>query len=153
MFLENYRFEKDDFFICTDKTLLDFEVIHGYLKRSYWSENIPLGIVKNAAKHSVTFGIYTFENVQVGYCRVVTDQSSFAYLADVFVLEQHRGLGLSKFLMECIMGIPEFKNLRTWLLATNDAHGLYRQFGFDAPKFPEKIMQISRPDLYINMGE
>jgi hypothetical protein len=75
MFLENYRFEKEDYFISTDKNLLDFEVIHGYLKRSYWSENIPLEIVKNAAKHSVAFGIYTPQNTQVGYCRVVTDQS------------------------------------------------------------------------------
>ena len=107
---------------------------------------------KSSKIHSVTFGIYTSESNQAGYCRVVTDQSSFAYLADVFVLEEHRGKGLSKFLMKCIMGIPEFKNLQSWLLATNDAHELYRQFGFDAPKFPEKIMQISRPDLYKNMG-
>ena len=153
MYLEKYTFSKGEYFISTNKSHLDFDVIHGYLVRSYWSENIPLDIVKNAAKHSVTFGIYTNENHQVGYCRVVTDQSSFAYLADVFVLEEHRGKGLSKFLMECVMGIPEFKNLRTWLLATNDAHGLYRQFGFDSPKFPEKIMQISRPGLYLNMND
>jgi GNAT superfamily N-acetyltransferase len=151
MFLENYRFEKGNFFVSTDKNLLDFDVIHGYLKRSYWSENIPLEIVKNAAKHSITFGIYTYENAQVGYCRVVSDQSTFAYLCDVFVLEEYRGLGLSKFLMECIMGLPEFQNLRGWFLATNDAHGLYRQFGFDAPKFPEKLMQISKPDIYKNL--
>lgn len=84
----------------------------------------------------------------LGYYRVVTDQSSFAYLLDVFVLEEHRGIGLLRFLMECIMGFPEFKNLIICSLATNDAHVLYRQFGFDAPWSPEIIMQISRPDLY-----
>lgn len=152
MFLENYRFETEQYFISTDKSLLDFDIIHAYLKRSYWSENIPRSIVENAAKHSVTFGIYDCQSLQVGYCRVITDQSSFAYLADIFVLETHRGKGLSKFLMESVLHIPEFENLRTWLLATNDAHGLYRQFGFEAPKFPEKIMQISRPDIYKNMS-
>ena len=151
MFLENYTFEKGEYFISTDKKLIDFDVVHGYLSRSYWSENIPMDIVKNAAKHSVTFGIYLKPNQQIGYARVVTDQATFGYLADVFVLEEFRGNGLSKFLMECIMSIPEFKNLRTWLLATKDAHELYKKFGFNSPKFPDRIMQISRPDIYKEM--
>ena len=153
MFLEKYTFEKGDFMISTDKSLLDFDVIHGYLKRSYWSEEIPLEIVKNAAKHSITFGIYKKPRTQVGYARLVTDQATFAYLADVFVLEDYRGLGLSKFLMECIKGISEFENLRSWLLATRDAHELYRQFGFENPKFPENIMQISNPDIYKDLNK
>jgi hypothetical protein len=151
MFLENYTFEKGEYFISTDKKLIDFDVVHGYLSRSYWSENIPMDIVKNAAKHSVTFGIYLMPNQQIGYARVVTDQATFGYLADVFVLEEFRGNGLSKFLMESIMSIPEFKNLRTWLLATKDAHELYKKFGFNSPKFPDRIMQISRPDIYNEM--
>ena len=152
MFLENYTFEKGECFISTDKKLIDFDVVHSYLSGSYWSENIPMEIVKNAAKHSVTFGIYLRTNQQIGYARVVTDQATFAYLADVFVLEEFRGNGLSKFLMECIMSIPEFKNLRTWLLATKDAHELYKKFGFNSPKFPDRIMQISRPDIYKEMS-
>lgn len=147
--MKTYQFNKGAYQISTDKSLLDFEVIHNFLKTSYWSENIPMEIVRSAAQHSLAFGIY-LENHQVGYARIISDFTTFAYLADVFVLESERNKGLSKWLMECVMSIPELQGLRRWSLATRDAHGLYAQFGFSPLKTPESFMEIARPDIYKN---
>ena len=142
-----YEYKKDQYTISTDKTKLQFDVIHGFLSTSYWSPNVPMEIVKRAAKNSMTFGIYKDEK-QVGYARIISDCATFAYLADVFVLESERGKGISKWLMECITQLPDLQKLRRWMLATRDAHGLYTQFGFTPLDNPEAMMQIARPNIY-----
>jgi GNAT superfamily N-acetyltransferase len=143
-----YEFQKGEYVISTDKSKLKFNVIHEFLTNSYWSPNIPMEIVKRAAENSITFGIYK-GSAQVGYARVISDCATFAYLADVFVLESERGKGLSKWLMKCIMQLPDLQGLRRWMLATRDAHELYVQFGFTAVDNPEILMQIVVKDIYI----
>ncbi len=137
-----YEFQKDNFIISTDKSKLDIELIHNYLSQaSYWAENIPREIVEHSVQNSLTFGIYYHQN-QVGFARVITDFATYGYLGDVFVLEIHRGKGLSKWLMDCIFNqIPELQGFRRWSLATADAHGLYEQFGFTALSRPERMME------------
>src|SRR6188768_3947910 len=117
--------------ISTDTARLDFAVIHAYLTRSYWSPGIPLATVEKAARNSLCFGVYeTSTGAQVGFARVVTDHATFAYLCDVYVLEEHRGHGLGKLLMRAVMAHPALTGARRAMLGTRDAHGLYRQFGF-----------------------
>ncbi len=137
-----YEEEKNDFLISTDKTKLDIAVIHNYLgKESYWAKNIPIKVVKKSIKGSCCFGLYK-NNIQIGFARVVTDHATFGYIADVFILEEYRGKGLSKWLMETIMIHPDLQGLRRWMLATKDAHGLYAQFGFLPLDKPERIMGL-----------
>jgi GNAT superfamily N-acetyltransferase len=148
----SHEFRKDGYIISTDKELLQFDVIHHFLKTSYWSPEIPMDVVKRAATGSIAFGIYKESGEQIGYARVISDFATFAYLADVFVLESERGKGLSKWLMECIRQLPELQNLRRWMLATRDAHGLYAQFGFTPLDNPDIMMQIARPNIYVEMN-
>jgi N-acetylglutamate synthase-like GNAT family acetyltransferase len=128
--------------------LLDIDVIHGFLSRSYWSEGIPRKVLQRGIKKSLSFGVYE-SGRQVGFARVISDYATFAYLADVFVLEAQRGKGLGKRLMEVIMSHPKLQRLRTWHLVTRDAHGLYQQFGFSALQSPSRHMKISIPGIYI----
>lgn len=139
--------ENEGYLIDTKKDKLQTDVIHGYLKRSYWSENIPKSIVEKSIKHSFCFGVYQAHN-QVGFARLITDYTTYAYLADVFILEQHRGKGLSKWLMYMIVNHPQLQGLRRWGLSTADAHSLYTQFGFSALKKPEVHMERHFPDIY-----
>src|SRR6185369_16005467 len=111
----------DGFMISDDKTKLQPDVIHHFLRNSYWAKDIPLEVVKRSIENSVCFGVYS-GNKQVGFARVVSDLATFAYLADVFILEEYRGKGLSKRLMEYIMEYPQLQGLRRWMLATRDAH-------------------------------
>jgi GNAT superfamily N-acetyltransferase len=134
--------------VSTDDARLDLDVIHGYLERSYWAEGIPRETVERSLRHSLNFGLYE-DKQQIGFARVVTDRATYAYLADVFVLETHRGHGLSKLLMEAVMSHPDLQGLRRFSLATRDAHGLYRQFGFAALAAPERFMEIAHPGLYL----
>jgi GNAT superfamily N-acetyltransferase len=134
------------FRVSTDRRRLDLDVIHGFLSRSYWAEGIPRDVVERSIGNSLPFGVYD-EDRQVGFARVVTDRATFAYVADVFVLEEYRGRGLSKWLMECILAHPELQELRRWQLSTRDAHGLYARYGFTAPE-PGNLMEIRRRDLY-----
>jgi GNAT superfamily N-acetyltransferase len=136
------------FLISTDPARLDLAVIHGFLTTAYWARGIPLATVRAAIEHSLPFGLYEGAQ-QVGFARVITDSTTFAYLADVFVLESHRGQGLARWLVECILAHPDLQGLRRWLLATRDAHGLYRQVGFRDLAAPERFMEITRPDLYL----
>lgn len=139
---------KDDLLISTDKTKLDVALIHHYLcTESYWAKNIPIALVEKSIAGSFCFGIY-HQEAQVGFARVITDHATFAYLADVFVLESYRGKGLSKWLMETIIGHPELQGLRRWLLATRDAHGLYAQYGFVPLDKPERIMGMKPFEEY-----
>ena len=136
-----------DLLITDDKSLLDLDVIHGFLKASYWSEDIPRNLLQRAIDHSIAVGLYR-AGKQVGFARVVTDRATFAYLADVFILESHRGRGLSKQLMRVVMSHPELRSVRRWHLVTRDAHGLYRQFGFSELKGASRHMEIHVSDAY-----
>jgi hypothetical protein len=126
---------------------LDLDVVHGFLTRSYWAEGIPRRTVERAIAHSIPFGLYErMEGPasglhQVGFARVVSDHATFAYLADVFVLETHRGQGLGAWLIECILDHPELQSLRRWILATRDAHSLYRRFGWAPLVSPDRFME------------
>lgn len=135
-------------FISTDKSLLQLETIHSVLKNSYWAKNIPLEILKRSIENSICFGVY-IEKEQIGFCRVITDKATFAYLADVFIVEDHKGKGYSKLLMKEVMSHPELQGLRKFLLGTADAHGLYRQFGFKELAKPERMMEITFKDIYL----
>jgi len=133
--------------VDTDPTRLDLELVHGFLTRSYWSPGIPLETVRAAIEGSLCFGMYEGGR-QIGFARLVTDRATFAYLADVFVLETHRGRGLSKLLMAAVVAHPDVQGLRRWLLASRDAHGLYRQFGFQPLANPDVFMERHDPDVY-----
>ena len=133
--------------ISDDKARLDTDLIHGFLKGSYWSPGVPRAIVERAIRESLCFGVYRGAE-QVGFARVVTDKATFAYLGDVFILDAHRGQGLSKRLMAMIAAHPDLQGQRRFMLATKDAHGLYEQFGFRALGSPSTYMEILRPDVY-----
>jgi GNAT superfamily N-acetyltransferase len=134
--------------ISTDTHRLNVGVIHNFLaEESYWSPGIPLGIVERAIQNSLCFGVY-HQTAQVGFARVVTDKSTFALLADLFILSAHRGKGLSKWLMRCVVGHEDLQGLRRLLLLTSDAHGLYRQFGFQELGNPSRFMEVLRQDIY-----
>lgn len=136
------------FSISTDEEKLDIKMIHHYLSNSYWAKNIPMETIKKSIEHSLCFGLY-FVNKQVGFARVITDYTSFAYLADVFVLESEQGKGLGKWLIKEIMDYPSLQGMRKWLLATEDAHGLYKQYGFSPLKNPDSIMEIRIDNIYL----
>lgn len=139
----NTSLEYNGYLITTDKSLLKPEQIHNWLaNESYWAQQIAFETVKTAFDHSFTIGILKGDE-QVGYARLITDYAVFAYLADVFVKESHRGQGLSKKMLEFILGLDWVKNLRRIMLATMDAHGLYEQFGFTEPKFPKRLMELN----------
>ena len=137
----------DPITISTDPTRLDLDVIHGFLKTAYWCEGLPREVSERAIRHSLCFGLYDAGR-QVGFARVITDRATYAYLADVFVLESHRGRGLSKRLMQAIVAHPDLQGLRRWSLLTRDAHGLYAQFGFRQLSQPERHMERFDPDVY-----
>jgi GNAT superfamily N-acetyltransferase len=137
--------------ISTDPSRLDRETIHGYLVNSYWAKGIPREVVDRSIDHSVSFGLYEGRR-QVAFARVITDRATYAYLADVFVLETHRGKGLGKWLVEVILGHPELSGLRRWSLVTRDAHGLYSPFGFTPLSNPERYMEIVDPGVYRQDG-
>lgn len=140
---------RGEFVISTDRSRLDVEAVHRFLStESYWSPGIPLEVVRRAIEHSLAFGVYR-GGEQVGFARVVTDYTTFAYLADVFILASQRGQGLSKWLMEAIQSHPDLQGLRRWMLATRDAHGLYAQHGFTPLKVPERFMERHDPDVYL----
>jgi GNAT superfamily N-acetyltransferase len=135
---------ESSFIISTDKEKLDPSVIHQFLTNSYWATGISLERVEKRIDNSLCFGVYAGEK-QVGFARLITDYDSFAYLADVFILEEYRGIGLSKQLMATILAHPEVQGLRRWVLATRDAHGLYKQFGFNELERPMVWMEKFNP--------
>ncbi|MBU2893494.1 GNAT family N-acetyltransferase [Colwellia sp. D2M02] len=127
------------------------DAVHSYLSRSYWAKNIPKSVVKTAIENSLCFAVLAIiqgKSTQVGFARMITDYATVAYLADVYILEEHRGQGLSKKLMAEIIQHPKLQGLRRMLLATSDAHGLYQQFGFKALASPEIFMELWTPNIY-----
>jgi len=139
----------NEILISTDKSLLQLDVIHNELKNSYWAKDIPIEIVERSITNSLCFGVY-LRNVQIGFCRVITDKATFAYLADVFIVNDQRGKGYSKLLMKHVMEHPDLQGLRKFLLGTADAHELYRQFGFKELAKPERMMEITIINIYQN---
>jgi GNAT superfamily N-acetyltransferase len=134
--------------LATGFERMDFEAVHACLARSYWSPGVARALVERAAANSMCFGLFHERDGQVAYARVLSDKTTFAYLADVFVLESHRGKGLSKALVQAIQADPDLQGLRRFLLATRDAHGLYAQFGFTPIAAPDRLMEIVRPIVY-----
>jgi len=126
---------RGEFEISTDPSRLDLDAVHGYLTRSYWATGIAREKVERSIEGSIPFGVYRIGPVEaqslVGFARVVTDRATFAWLGDVFILEEFQGRGLGKWLVECVIAHPELQGLRRFLLATRDAHGLYAQYGFE----------------------
>jgi len=138
-----------EFTISTDKSRLDVALIREFLAtQSYWARGIPIETVRRSIEHALCFGVYAADGRQAGFARVVTDHCTFAWLSDVFVLPEFRGRGISKRLMEVIVAHPDLQGLRRVLLATNDAHGLYAQFGFNPPANPERFLERYEPDPY-----
>jgi GNAT superfamily N-acetyltransferase len=137
-----------EFCISTDPTRLDLDVIHGFLTNCYWAKGIPRTLVARSIENSLCFGVYDAAGSQVGFARVISDFATFAYVADVFILESHRGQGLGAGLMERIKQHPSLQGLRRWNLSTKDAHELYAQYGFVPLKWPERYMEIFRPNMY-----
>lgn len=127
---------------------LDLNLIHSFLTKSYWAKGIPKEVVAKSIAHSLCFGAYDEDDNQVGFARVVTDRATFAYLADVFVLETHRGQGISRMIMDAYGNHPDLQGLRRHILATSDAHGLYKKYGFEPIAQPEIWMQKHDPEVY-----
>ena len=140
--------KKVNYLVSTDKSKLDIPVIHNFLTNCYWAKGIPLETVVKSIENSDCFGVYDSGKL-VGFARVISDRATIGYLGDVFILESHRGRGLSKWLMECIMKYPDFIGFRRWILLTKDAHELYRKFGYKNIESPEKYMEITAPDFYL----
>jgi GNAT superfamily N-acetyltransferase len=137
--------------VDSDPERLDVAVVHGFLTDSYWAKGIPVETVRRSIRNSLCFGLYEGSR-QIGFARVVTDRATFAYLADVFVLESHRGRGLAKLLMDAVVAHPELQGLRRWMLATRDAHAIYAQYGFTPLPAPEVFMQLHDPGVYSRGG-
>ena len=141
------EWRRDGYTVSTDPSRIDLDVVHGFLSTCYWAEGIPRDVVARSIEHALCFGLYLGDR-QIGFARVITDRATFAYLSDVFVLEEERGKGLSKFLLECVHAHPELQGLRRWLLVTRDAQGLYEKFGWRVTPEPNKHMEILRRDIY-----
>lgn len=137
--------------IDTDRSRLDIALIHEFLTRSYWAKGIPADVVRKSIENSLCFGAYDGDRM-VGFARIITDFATFAYLADVFVIESHRGRGVSVRLMEAIIAHADLQGLRRWTLATRDAHGLYEKFGFRPLASPERFMERHDPGVYERRG-
>lgn len=143
-----YETQIDTYLFSNDKLKLQVNVIHNYLaNESYWAKNIPLATVKKAIKGSLCFAVYD-NTVQIGFCRIITDNATFAYLADVFILETYRGKGLGKQFMQFVLNYSKLKKLRRFMLATKDAHTLYTKFGFTPLSTPNRFMEIKPFESY-----
>jgi GNAT superfamily N-acetyltransferase len=161
------------FVISTDRSRLDVDLIHEFLTNCYWAKGIARDVVERSIENSLCFGIYDQSDrkspllpkpgrsgapavidgsTQVGFARIISDFATIAYLGDVFVLESHRGRGLGKWMMECIVQHPALQKLRRWILLTRDAHGLYQQFGFTPIAAPDRFMELHNPKVY-EIGE
>ena len=146
-FFMHIGWKQNNLIVTTDPGRQDVDAIHAFLTHAYWCEGIPRETVERAVKHSLCFGLFD-DAAQVGLARVVTDSATFAYLCDVYVLESHRGHGLGKWLVECVMAHPQLQGLRRFNLATRDAHQLYARFGFQPLREPATQLERHKPDIY-----
>ena len=142
-----YEVTRGDYVVSADRTRLDIDAIYAFLTQSYWAKGISHESVTAAIERSLSLGLYHLDT-QVGFARAITDYVTFAYLADVYVEEAHRGRGLSKLLLEAVLAHPQLQRLRRWMLGTRDAHGLYAQFGFIPLEEPKRWMELANPDAY-----
>jgi len=146
--MQSREYQQAEYTISTDNFRLELPVIHQYLSEvSYWAQGRTLEMIRTAIEHSLCFGVYTATGNQVGFARVVTDYATFAWLCDVFILDSYQGQGLGKWLVAIIIAYPELQGLKRFLLATRDAHELYRQYGgFQELKTPERWMERVKGD-------
>jgi ribosomal protein S18 acetylase RimI-like enzyme len=149
--MDEFKREKGAYEISTDPGLIDFEAVHSYLRRSYWAEGIPKEILRKAIESSLCFSLFD-SRCQIGFARVVTDRATFAYLCDVYILEEYRGRGLGKWLIEELLSHPDLQGLRRFVLITRNAHGLYERFGFAILGNDRRYMEIVRPNAYKEMA-
>ena len=139
---------KGDFFITTDRAMLDLDVIHDFLSNhAYWCKGIPYETVRKAADHSLNFSVF-HQDKQIGYARVISDFATVAYLGDVFILEAYRGQGHSRWLMDQVMTHPDLQGLRRWILLTRDAHELYKKYGWTPIAIPDRWMEKHEKNAY-----
>jgi GNAT superfamily N-acetyltransferase len=150
------EWRRGEYSISTERARLDVELIHEFLSESsYWAKGRPREVVARSIEHSLCFGVYLGER-QVGFARVITDYATFAWIADVFVVEEFRGRGLARWLGEVMSAHPQLQGFRRWVLATKDAHELYRRMGFRELQRPERWMErrdpatVERPDYWAN---
>ncbi len=143
-----FEIQSDQLELSSDKSKLDIDFIHKNLTTSYWSESIPKETVEKAIKNSYALGLY-LEGKQIGFCRIITDYSTFAYLADVFVSPKYQGNGYAVWMTEQLLQIPELQGLRRWILATRDAHSLYEKSGWVPLENPQFFMEIAKRDIYL----
>jgi GNAT superfamily N-acetyltransferase len=141
------QWAQGDYEISTDPGRIDVDVVHGFLRETYWSPGIPRETVARAIAGSLNFGIYRGDE-QAGFARVATDYATFGYVMDVFVLPAHRGKGLSVWLMQTILAHPRLQGFRMWRLATRDAHGVYEKVGFRRVAHPENLMEVDAANVY-----
>ena len=150
--MKTYEIKNGDIVISDDKQLLDRALVHKFLsERSYWAQNVPMEIINRSIENSLCFGVYK-SGRQIGFARAVTDCATFAWLADVFILEEERAGGLGKKLVAAVRAHPQLQGLRLFLLGTRDAHKLYEQFGFTSLKHSERFMEIRAENSYKSVG-
>jgi hypothetical protein len=163
------EYYRDEYCLSDNPSRLQLDVIHRFLaEQSSWAQGIERHLVERSVANSMCFGVYCLNDnndtgdndskdddewQQIGFARLVTDRTTFAYLCDVFIVGEHRGRGLSAWLLERIVEHPELQGLRRWMLATSDAHGLYERVGFSPLDKPEIFMQIHTPNVYANVSE
>lgn len=141
------EWQKYEFRVSTDPQLLQPDVIHAFLRETYWAKDIPDALVHKALDGSLCFGLYHHEH-QIGLARVITDRATFAYLSDVFVLPNYQGQGLGQWLVGCVLAYPDLQGLRRIMLSTRDAQDLYYKLGFNGLANPERMMEISHLDSW-----
>ncbi|PWT78272.1 MAG: GNAT family N-acetyltransferase [Chloroflexi bacterium] len=134
-----HEWERGSATVSTDRDRLDLVMVHEFLTKAYWSPGVSAETVRRCIEHSIPFGVFEHDH-QVGFARVISDQATFAYLADVFVVPEARGHGLARFLLECILAHPDLQQVRTWALFTRDAHGLYERVGFERGQRLDRLM-------------
>ncbi|MBI1243376.1 MAG: GNAT family N-acetyltransferase [Alphaproteobacteria bacterium] len=143
------RTREDGHFVSDDRKRIDRDRVYGWLSReAYWSLGLPRAVFERALEGSMCFGVYAPDGAQRGFARVLGDRATYGYLADVFVDAAFRGRGLSRFMLDAIFAHPELQGFRRWHLATRDAHGLYRDYGFTALAEPARVMERADPDIY-----
>jgi N-acetylglutamate synthase-like GNAT family acetyltransferase len=145
------EWENGELLVSTDPAKLDAAAVHAYLTRSYWAEGISRELVERSLRHSLCFGLFE-TNRQIGLARVISDYATFAYLADVYILEEYRDRGMAKWLVRCVQAHPQLQGLRRFVLITRDAHELYRPFGFIAPGKPQNYMELVKHNSYKTGG-
>jgi len=145
------EWRRGEYLITTDPARVDLDVVHPTLAASYWATGIPRELVARSIEHSLPFSLFHAGH-QIGFARIISDYTTFAYLADVFVLPEHRGRGLGVWLMEVVVAHPTLQGLRRWVLLTRDAHGLYRKVGFKELSAPDRYMELWEPNVYTKPG-